>query len=371
MTCETNDRHLAAELGPPRSGLIAGPLPRRPRPAPRQSNRAGGGVYPGPGSHRGGGGATAPSTPLPASATPRRPPAGTEPAGVLRTAYHHAAHLSELLAVRARLVSTQPGPWTTSPRPFGDRYRGRREFRRRLQTLTDRGRGLIAADTVSPRPSPAGKRHHRPAAARPSSAPTRCWTFGKLMFLTRKPGVATRPAAELAEQLQHRRQRVRFEHQRALPGAARRSALRDLPLQECVCRRLVLSFDGKRVLFSMPAEPRTGAWKCGRSAPTARACGWSPRTRPTDYDNYGRLLPAQREHHVMSSRCYQAVPCTGGDQSRAAVPDGQRGPGGGPPAHVRQDHSLEPRSASTTADHLTRAGVQRPAALLQPPAVSA
>jgi len=76
---------------------------------------------------------------------------------------------------------------------------------------------------------------------------------------------------------------------------------------------LCLSFDASRLLFSMPAEDKGDTYQVWEMATDGGGLRMVTAASENDYDNYDACYLPNGDIMFCSTRCYQAVPCTGGD----------------------------------------------------------
>jgi len=104
---------------------------------------------------------------------------------------------------------------------------------------------------------------------------------------------------------------------------------------------LCLSFDASHLLFSMPAEEKGDTYQVWEIGADGGGLRMVTAASDNDYDNYDACYLPNGEIMFCSTRCYQAVPCTGGDHVGLIYVMDADG------SHVRQltfdqDHSWNP-----------------------------
>lgn len=235
----------------------------------------------------------------------------------LRAPYHQAARIRDLFAGLAKLVSTGLAVDDLSA-TYPGQYPGA-EFRTALDVLRGRRTALLADK---------GGAYGQPEAASVSAWEAEIdalqrkalieanpvLDFGELLFITRRPGGGN-PGLPQNWQGNSSMRRNGWDTAISVLSSARGEGTVRAVFQSpsAFVGDLNLSFDATRLLFSMPDEARRmtyQVWEIGTDGSGLRQVSVGS---DDDYDNYdGCYLPDGRIMFT-STRCYQAVPCTGGD----------------------------------------------------------
>jgi hypothetical protein len=260
----------------------------------------------------------------------------------VRRAYLRATRLGDFLVARARLVSLGLAV-TDLEATFGARYGRAREFRQALAELRDAGQGLAEQEVVPA--AKLGDWESRIIALQREALVTAnpLLDFGRLMFITRRPGEGN-PGLPQNWQSNSSLPRTGFDSAISVLSPVRPDGdVTDLyraqgPLLSDLCP----SFDASRVMFSMPAEQKGYAWELWETGTDGTGLRMVTQAAENDYDNYDACYLPNGQILFTSSRCYQAVPCTGGDHVSLAYVMEADG------SNVRQltfdqDHSWNPR----------------------------
>ena len=238
-------------------------------------------------------------------------------AAKLRGPMHLAARLQAVLETRARLVSTGLAI-TDLAASYGDQYRGADGFRDSLIELTKRGEALVrraeeshalpAADSQDWQAAVASLQHSALVQANP------LLQFGKLMVLIRKPGGGN-PGLPQNWQSNSSMRRTGWDTTIATvdptdPASAPQAIFHS---DKYFVGDLCLSCDGKRVLFSMPDAQKADRYQVWEVGVDGQGLRDVTAAADDDYDNYDACYLPNGQIMFTSSRCFQAVPCTGGD----------------------------------------------------------
>lgn len=260
-----------------------------------------------------------------------------------RVPYHRAARLEALLEGRAQLVSTGLAVADLSG-TYAEAYPEAPVFKVRAAQLAQQCEELLAAGE-GPLPAQALGEWRQAITALQQDALVKAnplLRFGKLLYVTRKSG--GNPGLPQNWQSNSSIGRTGTENSinvldMANPGGEVATLYK--PDRRFV-GDLCLSFDGQKVLFDMPAAEKNNAYQIYEIGADGQGLRMVSAAADSDYDNYEPCYLPSGQIIFTSSRCYQAVPCTGGDHVALAYLMNADGSG------VRQltydqDHSWCPR----------------------------
>ena len=271
-----------------------------------------------------------------------------DPEGIApkRAAYHSAVRLEMILKDRARLVSTRMAVDDLA-RTYGDKYPGGAELKAEASRLSDTGRALLTQETaVVPAKIAALTDWDAAITALQQKAlvtSNPLLDFGKLMYITRKPGGGN-PGLPQNWQSNSSLQRSGWD-----TAISALSPVRPDGQVSTIYRSdryfigdLAASYDAQHILFDMPAAAKGDSFQVFEVGADGQNLRIVTESADNDYDNYDAVYLPNGKIVFTSSRCYQAVPCTGGDHVSLAYlmdADGR---------NVRQltfdqDHSWNPR----------------------------
>ena len=231
-----------------------------------------------------------------------------------RQPYHQAARLETLLAGRAQLVSTSLAVADLS-NTFGGGYPQADAFKARAEQLARRGEQLLR-DSSGPVPAPALADWQQQITALQQEALVKSnplLSFGKLMYITRRAG--GNPGLPQNWQSNSSIGRTGTETSinilnTADPGGAVATLF---AAGKRFVGDLCLAFDGQHVLFDMPAAEKADRYEIYELGADGQGLRMVTASADSDYDNYDACYLPSGQIMFTSSRCYQAVPCTGGD----------------------------------------------------------
>lgn len=231
----------------------------------------------------------------------------------LRGPYHLAGRLQSYLQTRARLVSTGLAV-TDLTATYGQQYAGAAGFGERAGELAGRGEGLLAKAEAAGLPAKELGEWQEAVGALQYEALVKAnplLQFDKLMYLTRKGGQG------LPQNWQSNSSISRTGYDTSLsvlnpadPAAAPQTIFHS---DNYFVGDLSLSFDGRRVLFSMPDAQKSDRYEVWEVGVDGQGLRDVTVAADNDYDNYDACYLPNGQIMFTSSRCYQAVPCTGGD----------------------------------------------------------
>ena len=262
-----------------------------------------------------------------------------------RGAYHRAARGRDTLRGIAWLVSTRMAIDDLAA-TYPDDYPRAGELRTRCQALRWRARRLLSDAT---RGNPGGAEalaswHDEIIRLQQEALITTnpLLGFGGLLFITRKPGGGN-PGLPQNWQGNSSMRRTGWDTSiNVLSPVGLQGQVRALHHSDkYFVGDLELSYDAERILFSMPAETKSNRYQVWEIGSDGDALRMVTRDADDDYDNYDACYLPDGKIMFTSTRCYQAVPCTGGDHvSLMYVMDADGG-------NVRQltfdqDHSWNP-----------------------------
>lgn len=237
-------------------------------------------------------------------------------AAEVRAPYHLAARVQALLAARARLVSTGLAVSDLSA-TYGGAYAGAGGFQSRLTELAAQSDRLLpgatagtlaAADLAALDAAVLALQQEALVKANP------LLRFDRLMYLTRRPGGGN---PGLPQNWQSNSSMRRGGWDTAVNALSPRdfsSAPETIfHSDKYFVGDLCLSFDGSRLLFSMPAAEKNDRYEVWEIGVDGQGLRTVTADAENDYDNYDACYLPNGQIMFTSSRCYQAVPCTGGD----------------------------------------------------------
>lgn len=230
-----------------------------------------------------------------------------------RASYHNSLALGELLSGMARLVSCRLAIEDLSA-TYGARYSAKADFRTRLDDLRTRGEELLAAQSTAAADLTAwsdqisGLQREALLEANP------LLDFGKLLFLTRRPGGGA-PGLPQNWQGNSSLRRTGWDTSIQVLSPVRPDGTITTLFHSAsrFVGDLCLSFDATRLLFSMPAETKRDTYQLWEIGVDGQSLRMVTADSADDYDNYTGCYLPNGQIMFCSSRCYQAVPCTGGD----------------------------------------------------------
>lgn len=231
-----------------------------------------------------------------------------------RQPYHQAARFEALLQGRAQLVST--GLAVADLRgTFGSAYPQADAFTDRAKELSRRGEQLLR-ESKGPVPAAALADFQQALVALQLEALVKAnplLRFDKLMYLTRRSG--GNPGLPQNWQSNSSIGRTGTDTSINLldpadPGGAISTLF---TAGKRFVGDLCLSFDGQRLLFDMPAADKADRYQIFEIGADGQGLRMITASADNDYDNYDACYLPNGQIMFTSSRCYQAVPCTGGD----------------------------------------------------------
>ncbi len=257
-----------------------------------------------------------------ALAADRQGPAGRAAAGgevgPARTLYHRTVRLADVLSGMARLVSTRLAVDDLAA-TFTGRYAGADGFRQEQTRLWARAQTLIRreGDTLSLAPVAELEQWEAAIGDLQQQAlvvANPLLDFDRLLFLTRKPGGGN-PGLPQNWQSNSSMRRTGWDSAISVLSPPRAGGAVETVYHSdrMFVGDLDVSFDGQRVLFSMPAAEKADRYQVWEIGADGTGLRMVTAAAANDYDNYDACYLPNGKLAFTSSRCYQAVPCTGGD----------------------------------------------------------
>jgi len=224
----------------------------------------------------------------------------------IRAAYYEAVAAEQALKAAARLVSCRLAVGDLSA-TYGDRYPGAADY---LAQIDDLWSGLRAAGSDV---KAVGQRIVAlQAEALVNANPL--LQGETLLYLARRPGGGF-PGLPQNWQGNSSVQRTGWDTTiaRLAPIRADGQSSELFHSTNAFVGDLCLSFDAQRMLFSMPDEANNMAFQVWEIGADGQGLRLVTQGADPDYDNYDACYLPDGDIIFVSSRCYQAVPCTGGD----------------------------------------------------------